>query len=210
MKIHLWESVVEKTFNHRPAYPKGIYDRQAGSTDYAQIDSGNNKRMNLILKYFIILFFVCSINLFSQSTDEPVYNLEIYSFIDNQSSKGNIKIFDAIRPYNRLTIAEKLLELSDKISSLSSIEKEQLDFYKSEYAFEIKFIEGDTTQVSEFFKSGEVDRFKLYKYYDIHFTFDADPVLGLGYDFITRHPKATLKFLMQSAHTPVLQLLKNY
>ena len=104
--------------------------------------------MNLILKYLILLILVCSINLFSQSADEPVYNKEIYFFLDNQASKGIIKIFDAIRPYTRLTIAEKLLELSNKVSALSNTEKEQLDFYKSEYAFEIKFIEKDTQKVA--------------------------------------------------------------
>jgi len=152
--------------------------------------------MNLILKYLILLILVCSINLFSQSADEPVYNKEIYFFLDNQASKGIIKIFDAIRPYTRLTIAEKLLELSNKVSALSNTEKEQLDFYKSEYAFEIKFIEKDTTEISEFFKSGDTDRFKLYKYYDSNFTLDVDPVFGLGYDFSKKnyHQYGGIKF----------------
>ena len=41
---------------------------------------------------------------------------------------------------------------------LSNTEKDQLDFYKSEYAFEIKFIERDTTEISEFFKSGDAEQ----------------------------------------------------
>ena len=94
--------------------------------------------------YFKLLYTICFISVFTaikaQSIIEPTYNQEIYFFFDNQASKGNIKIFDAIRPYSRQTIAEKLLELSNKVSALSNTEKEQLDFYKSEYAFEIKFI----------------------------------------------------------------------
>ena len=148
------------------------------------------------MKYLIILFFICSINLFSQSIDEPVYNKEIYFFIDNQALRGNIKIFDAIRPYSRLTIAEKLIELTNKIPALTNTEKQQLDFYKKEYAFEVKFIQKDTTVVNEFFKFGLTDRFKLFKYYDSNFTFDADPILGLGYDFEKKnyHQYSGIKF----------------
>jgi len=150
------------------------------------------------MKIYLALIFIIFLNnlLDAQSISEPIYNQDIYFFLDNQASKGSIKIFDAIRPYTRLTIAEKLLELSNKVSVLSIIEKEQLDFYKKEYAFEIKFIERDTTEISEFFKSGDVDRFKLYKYHDSNFTFDVDPVLGLGYDFSKKnyHHYGGIKF----------------
>lgn len=142
------------------------------------------------------MFFICSINLFSQSTDEPIYNKEIYFFIDNHSSKGNIEIFDAIRPYTRLTIAEKLLELSNGNAFLTNTEKEQLDFYKKEYAFEIKFILKDTTTINEFFQFGASNRFKVFKYYDNNFTFDFDPVVGLEYDFAKKnyHQYGGIKF----------------
>ncbi len=143
-----------------------------------------------------LLFLVFLSSLLAQSTDEPVYNQEIYFFIDNHSLKGNIKIFDAIRPYSRLIIAEKLIELTNNVSALSNTEKEQLDFYKKEYAFEIKFIEKDTITINEFFEFGSVDRFKLFKYYDNNFTFDADPVFGLSYDFVKKnyHQYGGIKF----------------
>ena len=143
----------------------------------------------------MLLLFLAS-SLYSQTIYEPVYNQDIYFFIDNQASKGNIKIFDDIRPYTRLTIAEKLLELSNKTSELTGTEKEQLDFYKKEYAFEIKYLEKDTTVVNEFFKFGTIDRFKLLKYYDSDFTFDADPVLGVSYDFVKKnyHQYSGIKF----------------
>ena len=149
----------------------------------------------LIIIFFLFLLLLSS-SLYSQTIYEPVYNQEIYFFIDNQATKGNIRIFDDIRPYTRLTIAEKLLELSDKTSELTSTEKEELDFYKREYAFEIKFIEKDTSVVNEFFKSGTTDRFKLFKYYDSNFTFDVDPVFGLGYDFVNKnyHQFGGIKF----------------
>ncbi len=152
-----------------------------------QISPDNNKRKNYILKKLIVIFFVYSVYLFSQSTYEPIYHQGIYYFLDEQNIKGNIDLFDAIRPITRLTIAEKLMELTNKTPLLTNIEKELLDFYKKEYAFEIKFIEGDTTKVNEFIKFGTVDRFKLYKYYDKNFAFDVDPLFGLSYDFVKKN-----------------------
>ena len=154
------------------------------------------RRKNFILKKLLILFFAYPFLLFSQSTYEPVYHNGIYSFLDEQNIKGNINLFDAVRPYTRLTIAEKLIDLTYKTPLLTNIEKELLDFYKKEYAFEIKFIEGDTAKVNEFFRFGTVDRFKLYKYYDKNFSFDADPILGLSYDFAKKnyHQYSGIKF----------------
>ncbi len=148
-----------------------------------------------VIIFFLFLLLLSS-SLYSQTIYEPVYNQDIYFFIDNQASKGNIKIFDDIRPYTRLTIAEKLLELSNKTSELTGTEKEQLDFFKREYAFEIKYLEKDTTVVNEFFKFGTTGRFKLFKYYDSDFTFDADPILGVSYDFVKKnyHQYSGIKF----------------
>lgn len=144
----------------------------------------------------VILFFAYSISLFAQSIYEPVYQTGIYNFLDNQSLKGRIQIFDEVRPYTRLYIAKNLLKLSDNSAFLSSTEKNLLDFYKKEYAFEIMYLEKDTTQINEFFKFGTVDRFNLYKYYDKNFAFDVDPVLGLSYDFVKKnyHQYSGIKF----------------
>lgn len=148
------------------------------------------------MKKIIALFIIYSGCLFSQSIYEPVYNQEIYFFLNNQSDKGNINIFDDVRPYTRLTIAEKLLELTKKSGILSNTEKDQLDFYKKEYAFEIMYLEKDTTKINEPFQFGLTDRFKLFKYYDNHFSFDTDPVLGIEYDFARKnyHQYSGIKF----------------
>ena len=147
-------------------------------------------------KLFFLFLLILNSSLFCQSIYEPVYNQEIYFFLDNQSLKGNIKIFDSIRPYMRLTIAEKLIELTNKVFALTSTELEQLDFYKKEYAFEIKYIEKDTTTINEFFKFDSIDRFKVFKFYDNNFTFDVDPVLGVAYDFNKKnyHQYSGIKF----------------
>lgn len=148
------------------------------------------------MKYLIIFFINYSFILFAQFSYESLHNQEIYLFLDKQHVKGNIDLNDVIRPYPRLTIAEKLLELSDKVSHLTEIEKELLDFYKQEYAFEIKFIKRDTSKINDFFKFGINSRFNMYKYYDDFFSFDADPVLGLSYNLISKnyHHFSGLKF----------------
>lgn len=140
-----------------------------------------------MIKKSLIIFFLIQVFTFSQFIYEPVYKNGIYNFLDEQSLKGKIQIFDEIRPYTRLYIAENLIKLSEQCSSLSTTEKELLDFYKREYAFEIKYIEKDTTEVKEFFMSGQTGRFKLFKYYDKDFTFDTDPILGFSYDFTKKN-----------------------
>jgi hypothetical protein len=143
-----------------------------------------------------ILFFVYSISLFSQSIYEPVYNSGLYNFLDGQSLKGRILLFDEVRPYKRFYIAKNLLKLSQNTSTFTSTEKNLLDFYKKDYKFEIQFIKGDTTSVNEFFKSGNTDRFMLFKYYDEDFTFDTEPVLGIYYDLVKKkyHQYSGIKF----------------
>lgn len=123
----------------------------------------------------------------AQSIYEPTYNKEIYNFLDKQAEKGIIQFFDDIRPRTRENIADKLLELSTSLDKLTTIEKEQFEFYKSEYAFEISFIEKDTTIINEFFRFGINDRFNVYKYYDKNFTFDIDPVFEIRYDALQKN-----------------------
>jgi hypothetical protein len=133
-------------------------------------------------KKIIYILIASYISLSAQSIYEPVYNQEIYNFLNGQSIKGNINIFDDIRPYTRLTIARKLQQLSKKSNRLTNTEKDQLNFFKSEYAFEIKYLNKNTTKINDFFKFGATNRFEFYKYYDKNFTFDLNPIWGVGYD----------------------------
>ena len=129
-----------------------------------------------------MMLLILSASIKSQTIFEPVYNRGIYDYLNILSSKGIISFFDDIRPVTRLDIAKKLITLKKFSSELTQVERDELNFYASEYAFELKYLTHDTTAFSEFFKSGITDRFHLFKYYDENFTFDADPVLGLSYD----------------------------
>ena len=133
-------------------------------------------------KTTLCFLFLASIVLHSQSVYEPVYNTNIYDFLERTADKGIINLFTDIRPLSRQMIAEKLLVIESNQSELTETEKARLDFYKREYAFEIKFIEKDTSEISEFFSSDKDFRFNFFKFYSPGFTFVADPVLGLGYE----------------------------
>ncbi len=150
----------------------------------------------MMKKIFLLfpLYFLIFTFLSAQSTTEPVYNDEIYKFLDRQAQKGLITFFDDISPITRIKIAEKLKEINNIVigslghwKKMSEIEKAQLDFFNREYAFELRFLEGDTTKISEAFKFGETDRFNSFKYYDKNFTFQIDPVFQIKYDFAQKN-----------------------
>lgn len=140
------------------------------------------------IKIFVyLLLFVSNLSLLiAQSTYEPVYNKDIYSFLDKQADKELITFFDDIRPVSREKIARYLLRLSNNTDKLTPIEKEQLEFFKNEYAFEIKFIEKDTTTISEFMRFSPTERINFYKYYSQDFTFTLDPIVGIDYNFYNK------------------------
>lgn len=121
--------------------------------------------------------------MFSQSIPEPVYNTDIYNFIERLSNRGFFELFNDIKPITRLTITEKLLTVNQQREKLSEADRNRLDFYLSEYSLERKFLEKDTTIISSFVNKPDNDRFNFYKFYSPFFTFTADPVLGVRYDF---------------------------
>ncbi len=134
------------------------------------------------MKKLLLIFFAYSISLFSQSIYEPIYNTDIYNFIERLTDRGLIQLFSDIKPITRLTITEKLRVVNQQRDKLTEADRERLDFYLDEYSLERKYLEKDTTITSVFFNKPENERFNLYKYYSPFFTFTADPVLGLSYD----------------------------
>lgn len=132
-------------------------------------------------KLFLLSFFLNTF-VFGQSIYEPVYNSSIYDFLERLSNKNIIELFTDIRTITRQQIAEKLIQIDEQIAKLTSIEKERLDFYKKEYAFEIMHLEKKNLEISEFFSSKETGRFNLFKFYSEKFSLVADPVIGLEYN----------------------------
>ncbi len=145
--------------------------------------------MNKLKKYLFCFLLSAFCYSFSnaQSIYEPIYNKEIYNFLDKQAEKGIIKLFDDIRPITRNKIARKLIAIAYNTDRLTKIEQSQLDFYSNEYAFEIKFINNEQDTISEFFNFGVNNRFNVFKYCDKNFAFDIDPVFQIKYDITKKN-----------------------
>lgn len=81
------------------------------------------------------LFFLVALNtdVFGQVVYENPKH-EIYSFLSRQAQKGNIRIDDYLQPYSRKEIAEKLIFLKDSVTSLTNVEKDEVDFYLKEFS----------------------------------------------------------------------------
>lgn len=130
---------------------------------------------------FKIVLFFFPVILFAQSIPEPVYENNIYDFIENLNSKAVVTCFTDVKPLTRLQIAEQLVQ-ADK-DKLSGIEQERLEFYKKKFAFEIMYMKESVSEVNEFLKFGGTDRLSLFKSYSKDFSLVVDPVIGIEYNF---------------------------
>ncbi len=87
---------------------------------------------------FILLLFGGKI-LFSQTVPEHITNANIYEFLDELASNKIILLSDAVKPYSRKIIAEKLLEAKKREKELNKRQKKELDFYLQGYQTEMKY-----------------------------------------------------------------------
>lgn len=136
----------------------------------------------MVNKTTLLIILLFSIKLLAQSVYEPVYNHDIYTFLENLANKSVIDLFTDIRPITRQQIAEKLIQIEGQWEKLTTIEKERSEFFKKEYAFEIMYLEKSNKEFTEFFSSKETGRFNWFKFYTAKFSVTADPVIGLEYD----------------------------
>lgn len=158
-----------------------------------------------MIQKIILCSILISSFLYSQSIYESVYNNDIYNFMERLSDKGFIGLFNDICPLPRLNIAAKLLSVNEQRDKLLETDKERLNFYLKEYSFEVRYLNRDSSVVSEFFNcetggvsskeygvgslkyAGSGERFNFYKFYSPLFTLTADPILGISYDFSKKY-----------------------
>ena len=110
---------------------------------------------------------------------EPLHR-DVYLFLARLSQRSVLQFDDQIRPLSRKYIAEKLIEAAEKINLLSSLEKEELDFYKSDFKRELDLlnnIENDSASIS-IAGYDEGNRLRLFSYRDKLFTLKISPILG--------------------------------
>jgi hypothetical protein len=132
----------------------------------------------MILKK-IFLFLVFSSIAFAQLVYEPLHR-DVYKFLSRLSQKSVIVFDDQIRPLSRKYIAQKLIEVSEKSSELTKLEKDELGFYSKDFKFEFDMINNIKIDSSEITVVGHDagDRLRLFGYRSNIFSLNLSPILG--------------------------------
>lgn len=128
----------------------------------------------------IFLFLALSYIAFAQVVYEPLHR-DVYLFLSRLSQKSVIVFDDQVRPVSRKYIAQKLIEASEKLDELTSLEKEELDFYNQDFKREFDFINNIKTNSSETIIAGydSGSRLRLFGYRDNLFSINLSPILGI-------------------------------
>ncbi len=96
--------------------------------------------MKNIIRLLLTLFTCSPIFLYSQVSNVKL-DSDVYSFLSILSQKGIIEYNDLVKPLSRRYIAEKLIDVDEKVGKLTKLQKRELYFYKAEYGFEIEKIQ---------------------------------------------------------------------
>ncbi|NNL21325.1 MAG: hypothetical protein HKO83_08425, partial [Ignavibacteriaceae bacterium] len=117
------------------------------------------------IKLIIFVFLNASLYLLAQTVYTPMWN-DVYDFLDRQSLKQNIELDDEVKPYSRKYIATLLLDLDSKKEKLHQLEREELEFHKQEYAYELNNFQNE--------------RWYLFSHSDSLFSLKVSPIAGYG------------------------------
>lgn len=131
----------------------------------------------MIKKLFILFCFASvSLNSFSQAVFEN-HRSEVYNFLYRLSMKGLIQFNDQVRPITRIYIEQCLDAVEAKSTSLSSIEKAELAFYKKEYTdARMNGVE----EANRFFTNDANGRWRAISIQTKNLMMRVDPVLTAG------------------------------
>ncbi|MCC6253682.1 MAG: hypothetical protein IT276_02090, partial [Ignavibacteriaceae bacterium] len=128
----------------------------------------------------IFLFLALNYIVVAQVVYEPLHR-DVYSFLSRLSQKSVIVFDDQIRPVSRKYIAEKLLEVSERSTQLTSLENEELEFYSKDFKFEFDInskTKVDSSQLTIIgYDAG--DRLRLFSFRDNLFSINVSPILGV-------------------------------
>lgn len=117
------------------------------------------------MKKFFLLLIILSVSASAQIIYTPLKN-DIYDFLERMSLKEIIQYHDEVKPFSRKKIASFLSIISKKENLLNEVEKEKLEWYKSEFAVELNIKENQ--------------RWYLYSYNDSLFNLKVYPLAGYG------------------------------
>jgi hypothetical protein len=91
---------------------------------------------------------------------------DVYDFLERQSLNHIVQLDDEVKPYSRKYISDLLIEIEKYKSELSDLERDELEFYKKEYAYELK------DYLNE--------RWFLFSHSDSLFSLKFSPIAGYG------------------------------
>ncbi len=134
------------------------------------------KRHHLILLLLIISF--CTFITNAQVVYEPIHK-DIYTFLNRMSLKHIIHTDDEALPFSRAYIASLLIKVDENGNSLNPVEKDELEFHKSEYFFELR-TSGLSHQLQRNNYELNNERWYLFSYSDSLFNLKLSPIAGYG------------------------------
>ena len=128
--------------------------------------------------FFLFLFLLSNYFISAQVVFVDVHD-NIYDFLETLSLKGAIDYDGQIKPLSRVYIAKMLDSAIVNSQLLTEIEKNDLEFYKKDYFYELAKIHNDIIVPELYYlNSGTEGRFHFLSYMDSSFTITADPVLS--------------------------------
>jgi hypothetical protein len=115
----------------------------------------------------------------AQVVYEPLYE-DVYNFLGRISQKGIIEFDDLIRPLPRSYISKKLSEADSLSSQLTSLERDELEFFLKDYYHERWLSEGNNKQTEhlDYFGFDPADRWRMFSYGGDGFKINAELILG--------------------------------
>jgi len=112
-----------------------------------------------------ILFLLFTYNMLGQVVYTPLYS-DVYNFLERMSLKQVISLDDEVKPWSRKYIASLLKAIDKNQIHLNSTEKDFLEFYEREYAYELDYT--------------KKERWFLFNYGDSLFSLKFSPIAGYG------------------------------
>ena len=103
----------------------------------------------------------------------------VYDLLNRLSVKGVIEFNDELKPLSRVELADRLIEAANQNDKLTSLEREEIDYYKKEFAPELA-LKGNVTikEDLQFFNIDDVTGFRFFLFRSDDFTLNLDPILG--------------------------------
>lgn len=142
----------------------------------------------IITLIFFLLFQSWS---FSQAVFESL-NKDIYEYLERLSNKGIIEIDDLFKPYSRYYISQKLSEIKQKLELLTSLEREELDFYEKEYYWEQNgFKDLNGQKYLSYFETEKSGKYQIFSYIEENFKFNVTPQVSVKQTYIEKNKNLT-------------------